>query len=62
MKKISQEADKVREANQNFFVLEKYNNDIKESMLKMYSILEAEAKKLNVPVSEYADAISKISK
>lgn len=62
MKKLSTEASKVREENQNFFVLEKYNNDIRESMLKTYSLMEAEAKKLAMSVSEYAEALSKIAK
>jgi hypothetical protein len=62
MKKISEHSNKVRESNKNFFVLEKYNNDIKQSMLKSLAILEEEAKKLNMSVSEYAETLSKIAK
>jgi len=62
MKKLSNEVSKIRKENSNFFVLEKYNNDVRHSMLKSYSIMEAEAKKLNMSVVEYAKAVSQIAK
>ena len=62
MKKISEHSNNVRESNKNFFILEKYNNDVKDSMMKSLTLLVQEAKKLNMSVSEYADTLSKIAK
>jgi len=62
MKKISAVVGKVREDNQQFFILEKYNNDIKESMLSALSVLTEEAKKVNMPLNEYVATLSQICK
>lgn len=62
MKKLSEHANKVREENKNLFILEKYNADVKQSMLDMFVVLEKEAKKHNMTVSEYAEVLSKITK
>lgn len=62
MKKLSEHANKVREENKNLFILEKYNADVKQSMLDMFVVLEKEAKKHNMSVSEYAEVLSKITK
>ncbi|MCK9574550.1 MAG: hypothetical protein WC979_01450 [Candidatus Pacearchaeota archaeon] len=62
MKKISAVVEKVREDNQQFFILEKYNNDVKESMLKTLSVLTDEAKRVNMSVNEYVATLSQICK
>lgn len=62
MKKISTEVSKVREENKNFFILENYNTDIKESIITTLALLEAEAKKVNMPLNDYITVLSKISK
>jgi hypothetical protein len=61
MKKISVEASKVRESNKSFFILEKYDNSIQESVLKSLAVLEENAKAVGIPLNEYVAIIAKIS-
>jgi hypothetical protein len=61
MKKISVEASKVRESNKSFFILEKYDNSIQESVLKSLAVLEENAKAAGIPLNEYVAIIAKIS-
>ena len=62
MKKISEHAQNIRQDNSTFFILEKYNNDIRESISKTAAIIEAEAAKLKLSVEEYADVLAKLYK
>lgn len=60
MKKISEHANNVRQDNSTYFILEKYNNEIRESLTKTAAIIEAEALKLKLSPKEYAEVLSKL--
>lgn len=61
MKKISEHAPTVRQDNSAFFILEKYNNEIQESITKTVMIIESESAKLQMTSAEYAEVIAKIT-
>jgi hypothetical protein len=60
MKKISENVSNVRQDNSAYFILEKYNNEIRESITKTAAIVEAEAIKVNMTPAEFAEVLSKI--
>lgn len=62
MKKISQHTQELREDNSSYFILEKYNNDVRESISKFAQILESEAKRLKISTQEYSDVLAKLYK
>lgn len=61
MKQLSKEVDKVRSENKNFFILEKYGNETKESFLSTLAIVKEHAEKANIPLNEYLSVLSQIS-
>ena len=60
MKKLSEHVQNVRQGNSAYFILEKYNNDIRESITKTAAIIEAEAAKMNLTAQEYAEVLAKL--
>lgn len=60
MKKLSEHVQTVRQDNSAYFILEKYNNDIRESITKTAAIIEAEAAKMNLTAQEYAEVLAKL--
>jgi len=62
MKKISEHSKQYRKENSSFFILEKYNNNIRDSILKTLNIIESEAKNLDISSNEYSNILAEINK
>jgi len=62
MKKITEHSKQYRKENSSFFILEKYNNDIRDSIMKTLTVIEDEAHKLDISPSEYSNILSEINK
>lgn len=60
MKKITEHVQNVRQDNSAYFILEKYNNEIRESITKTAAIIEAEAIKMKMSAKEYAEVLAKL--